>query len=556
MPYPTIIRLTCTWFTLLLASCAIPSLAALPTPDPDNGGLTLPPGFRALIVADDLIAGRKVDNNNDQLRFLAAAPNGDLYAKTVSGGIIALRDTDGDGRFDLRREFGSGGGTGIAIQGDWLYHSTNTTVYRYPYRTNELVPSGEPQAIVVGLPDRRSHSAKCFAFDADGRLLVEIGSPYNVYSEPDRQLGAKGKDATEFLKGFGGFWRFDANRPGQTQADGLHFSTGHRHCLSIAWQPVAREFFMVMMGRDNMNTVAPEFYDALDNAERVAEEMHRLTEGANLGWPYTYWDPIKQARMIAPEFGGDNRKRAEPERYAKPLIAFPAHWAPLQMTFYSGEQFPTRYHGGAFVAFHGSWNRAPLPQDGFNIGFVPFDAKGAPLGTYEVFAANTGPQRFRMGGVAVAPDGSLFISETDRGRIWRIIFTGTPSAPVAAAALEPAPAPQIKVLVDTNHPGYKSYAKYCAVCHMTDATGAGQLNPPLVANSVVSGDPARLIELILRGPAAALPADRPRFANVMPPFPRIKDQEMADLLTYLRQSYGNAATPITPDEVSVIRKRR
>ncbi|MBK8479125.1 MAG: c-type cytochrome [Opitutaceae bacterium] len=551
--HPTLFRPTRTWLALSLASCALSSLAALPAPDPDNGGLTLPPGFRALIVADDLIAGRKVGNDSDQLRFIAAAPNGDLYAKTLRGGIIALRDTDGDGRFDLRREFGDGGGTGIALRGDWLYHSTNTAVLRYPYRNDELVPGGAPQPIVVDLPDRRSHSAKCFAFDAEGRLLVEIGSPYNVYSEPDRQLGAKGKDATEFLQSFGGFWRFDANRPGQTQADGFHFSTGHRHCLSIAWQPVAREFFMVMMGRDNMNTVAPEFYDALDNAERVAEEMHRLHEGANLGWPYTYWDPIKKARMVAPEFGGDNRRRTEPGRYAEPLIAFPAHWAPLQMTFHTGAQFPDRYHGGAFIAFHGSWNRAPLPQDGYNVCFVPFDRQGAPLGTYEVFAANAGPQRFRMGGVAVAPDGSLFISETDRGRIWRILYTGTTPAPaVAAPSTRPTPPAEPAPIVNSDHPGRRLYTRYCAACHMADGAGAGQLNPALVANAVVSGDKTRLIDVILRGPAAALPADRPKFANFMPPFPKLKDREVADLLTYLRQTYGGT-TPVTLAEVAAVR---
>jgi glucose/arabinose dehydrogenase len=540
---------------LLALTCATGLAAAIPTPDADDGGLTLPAGFRALIVADDLVAGRKVGSNNDQLRFLAAAPNGHLYAKTIQGGIIALRDADGDGRFETRQEFGDGGGTGIAFQGDWLYHSTNTAVQRYPFRPDTFVPVGEPEVIVGGLPDHRSHSAKAFAFDDQGRLLVEIGSPYNVYSEPDRQLGAKGRDATEFLRSYGGFWRFAADRPNQSQADGFHFSTGHRHCLAIAWQPVAREFFMVMMGRDNMNTVAPEFYDALDNAERVAEEMHRLPAGADLGWPYTYWDPIKRARMVAPEFGGDNRRRAEPGRYAEPVVAFPAHWAPLQMTFYNAAQFPARYRGGAFVAFHGSWNRAPLPQDGYNIAFVPFDDRGAPLGTYEIFAANAGPRRFRMGGVAVGPDGSLFISETDRGRIWRIVYIGEQPVPAPAAAIveppvAPAPAPIL-----ANHPGRAVYDQFCATCHMPDGSGAGRLNPGLIANAVVTGDQRVLVDVILRGPAAALPKNRPKYANMMPRFSMLDDRQVADLVTYLRSTFGNAAPPVTAEQVAAIRAR-
>lgn len=541
--------------TLLPACLLLPAVASQPVPDADNGGLSLPPGFRAFIVADNLNAGRSVGKQYDMIRFLAAAPNGDLYAKTFRGGILALRDTNGDGRFEEKQEFGSGGGTGIVIRGNWLYHSTNSAVYRYPYHEGQLVPTGDPELIVGGLIDKGTHNAKSFAFDGQGRLLVEIGSPYNVYSEPDRQLGAKGKDATEFLQTHGGFWRFDANRPNQTQADGFHFSTGHRHSLALAWQPTAKEFFMVMMGRDNMNTVAPEFYDALDNAERVSEEMHRLHEGVNLGWPYTYWDPIKQARMVAPEFGGDNRKRAEVGKYDEPVIAFPAHWAPLQMAFYAGAQFPAHYQGGAFIAFHGSWNRAPLPQDGFNVCFVPFDEKGAPLGTYEVFAANAGPKRFRMGGVAVAPDGSLFISDTDQGRIWRIVYTGE-TAPAAGtlsqavATNPPLPAPTDAALKS----GYAVYSQICIACHMPDGLGAGQQNPPLVGSAVISGSAAQLIDVVLRGPAAVLPADRAKFANAMPAFPILTDEQIAGVLSYLRKTVVTpAAGPITPAEVTARR---
>lgn len=533
----------------VLAFATAVATAALPSPDSDNGGLTLPPGFRALIVADDLVSGR------NQLRFLAAAPNGDLYAKTIQGGIIALRDADGDGRFETRREFASGGGTGIAFHGDWLYHSTNTAVYRYPYRVGELVPDGAPERIVRDLPEQRSHTAKAFAFDDRGRLLLEVGSPFNVFSDPDRQLGAKGSDPAEHQKRHGGFWRFDAHRRDQTQSDAFHFSTGHRHCLAIAWQPAAGEFFMVMMGRDNMNVVAPDYYDALDNAERVAEELHRLTEGADLGWPYSYWDPIKKARMLNPEFGGDNRKRATPGRYPDPLIAFPAHWAPLQMTFYSGAQFPVKYRGGAFVAFHGSWNRAPLPQDGYNICFAPFDERGAPLGTYEVFAANAGPQRFRMGGVAVAPDGSLFVSETDRGRIWRIVYTGDQTTPVAApetgaAAHAPTATPPVF------RAGRTIYEKSCAICHMADGSGAGRMNPGLTSSTIITAPPSALIDIILRGSKASLPKNRPRFANVMPGFPHLEDRQIADLVSYLRSTFGEGASPVSEEDVAKVRAHR
>lgn len=537
------------------------SFAATPRPDPDNGGLTLPPGFRALIVADNLTAGRKIGNSGDQLRFIAVNKNGDLYAKTAQGGIFALRDNDGDGRFEEKHEFGSGGGTGIAVRGDWLYHSSNSAVYRYKLTPGELVPTGAQETVVEGLPDDHQHNAKSFAFGGDGLLYVESGSSSNSYGNPDRAYNPPGTiplDPTEFLKTHGGFWRFDPDKLNQKQSDGFHFSTGHRHVLAISWNRAANSFYVTQMGRDQLNVVAPEYYDALDNAERVSEVMHRLTEGVNLGWPYTYWDPIKKARMMSPEFGGDNRKRAEPGKYPDPDVAFPAHWAPLQMSFYYGEQFPQKYRGGAFIAFHGSWNRAPRPQDGFNIGFAPFDEKGNALGTYEIFAANAGPKRYRMGGVAVAPDGSLYISETDAGRIWRILYTGETStgAATSTATLPVAAAMTPEEAATARLPGRVVYEQYCAPCHMIDGSGAGQLQPALVGSAVVAGDANRLIAVVLRGPAAVLPADRPKYENIMPAFDLLPDTQVADLLTYLRQRFGNKASPVTPAQVSSVRDQR
>ncbi len=539
---------------LLAVGSALLARAALPTPDPDNGGLELPAGFRALVVADNLIAGRKVGNDGDQLRFLAVAPNGDLYAKTFRGGIIALRDNDGDGRFEEKHEFGSGGGTGIALHGDWLYHSSNSAVYRYKLTPGQLLPAGEQETVISGLPDGHQHEAKSFAFGgADGQLYVEIGSPSNAYGNPDRAYMAPGtpsKDPTEFLKTHGGWWRFDPDRLNQTQADGYHFSTGHRHMLAISWNRAAQSFYVVQMGRDQLNVVAPEYYDELDNAERVAEVMHKLTDGANFGWPYTYWDPIKKARMLSPEHGGDGRKRAEPGKYPDPVIAFPAHWAPLQMSFYYADQFPAKYRNGAFMTFHGSWNRAPRPQEGFRVAFVPFDEKGNALGTYEAFALNSRGAKFRMGGMAVAPDGSLYISETDIGRIWRIIYTGENVGPPVAVGENKISAAGPALI---NSPGKTTYEQICATCHMADGSGAGQMQPALKNDAIIKGDPTQLIRVLLQGPAAVLPADRPKFGNVMPAFSILTNEQIADVLTYVRQNFGGGASKVTPAQVATQR---
>lgn len=551
-------------FLLTIALASSPLVRAAITPDADNGGLLLPPGFRATIVADDLVAGRKIENNRDNLRFLAVRADGVLYAKTARGGIFALRDVDGDGRFEVKQEFGSGGGTGIALHDHWLYHSTNDAVYRYKLEPGDLAPTGPQETVVSGLPDGGQHNAKSFAFGNDGQLYVEIGSPSNAFGNPDRAYNPPGtvpKDPTEFLQTHGGFWRFDPNKLNQTQADGYHFSTGHRHVLAIAWNRAAQSFYITQMGRDQMNVVAPEYYDELDNAERVSEVMHRLHDGANFGWPYTYWDPIKKARMVAPEFGGDNRKRADPAKYDAPVVAFPAHWAPLQMTFYYGAQFPEKYRGGAFVAFHGSWNRAPLPQDGFNICYVPFNEKGEALGSYEVFAANAGPQRYRMGGVAVAPDGSLYISETDRGRIWRIFYTGETSASGEQAGAKPAPqsvagSAGATTFVGPDLPGRVLYNQICAVCHMPDGSGSGQMQPPLMGSSVVAGDPAQAIAVVLHGPAEVLPKNRPKYENVMPAFSFMADKDIAEILTYVRAAFGKNASAISAGDVAAVRAQK
>lgn len=408
---------------LLVLLSTLAARAALPAPDADNGGLTLPPGFRALVVADKL----------KPLRNLTVAPNGDIYVKTRQAGIYGLRDTDGDGRADVIQEFGAGGGTGIALRGDWLYHSTNSQVFRYKLTPGELVPAGEPERIVRDLPDKRQHNAKAFAFGADGQLYVEVGSPSNALGQPDRARGAIGQDPTEFLKTHGGYWRFDPDKPEQTQADGYHFSTGHRHSTTIALNPATGQLFTAIHGRDQLSTVAPQFYSDDANAEQPAEVLHLLTDGANFGWPTTYYDPLTKQRKLNPEYGGDGRKLAEPDKFPDPLIAFPAHWAPMQMAFYTGTQFPAQYQRGAFLAFHGSWNRAPRPQKGYQVVFMPFNEQGLPTGDYETFAGNFAGRTeiaspndaaHRPNGVAVGPDGSLYVSDSARGRVWRIIYTG------------------------------------------------------------------------------------------------------------------------------------
>lgn len=425
-PRPSPPRLLMPLLPLVWFAWSAAVAAANLVPAPDNGGITLPSGFRAVVVADGVTG----------VRGLAVAANGDLYARQQRGGVVALRDTDGDGVADERVEIPTAaGGSGIGLHGGYLYYSTDSGIVRLAREPDALVPAGPAEVVVAGLPDERQHAAKMFTFDGDGQLYVEVGSPSNALGVPDRARGASGmsdEEVARFLSRHGGIWRFDPNRLGQTQADGLHWSTGHRHVLSLAWHPVSRELFAAQNGRDVIDVVKPEVFNEDFNRERVAEEFHRLTQGADLGWPRTFYDPRTKRRLYSPEYDGDGRKGPPAGRYAEPLIAFPAHWAPMQMVHYAGESFPAEYRGGMFLAFHGSWNRAP-DQRGYNVVFIPFDAEGRPTGQWRIFAdgfmgrgsiASPRDAAHRPMGLAVGPDGSLYIGSDHSGRIWRVFHAG------------------------------------------------------------------------------------------------------------------------------------
>ena len=160
-----------------------------------------------------------------------------------------------------------------------------------------------------------------------------------------------------------------------------------------------------------------------------SEEFVRITEGSDFGWPYCFHDPRTGQKLLAPEYGGDGVEVGRCADMGMPLIAFPAHWAPNDLEFYTGEQFPQRYRGGAFIAFHGSWNRAPNPQEGFQVVFAPATETGfGPA--WETFADGFRNEmdpddHSRPVGVAMGPDGSLYVSDSVQGRIWRIMYAGS-----------------------------------------------------------------------------------------------------------------------------------
>ncbi|HLE57709.1 MAG TPA: PQQ-dependent sugar dehydrogenase [Rhodothermia bacterium] len=395
-----------------------------------QAGLRLPPGFCATIFADSIGAAR----------HLVVAPNGDVFVNLRAGrrgvvasipaGQVGLRDTNGDGRADVIERFGAAGGTGIGLYNGFLYADHGTSIVRYPLTGGQLRPSGAPETVVANMPGQPGHDARNFAITPDGTLFVNFGSPSNACQVRDRAAGSPGKENCPELLTRAGIWKFDAKSLGQAPSISSRYATGVRNAVALALEPSGKRLFAIPHGRDQLSQNWPALFTPEQNAELPAEKLVELNAGDDFGWPYCYYDGLARQYRLAPEYGGNGTVAGRCERLEPPLYPFPAHWAPNGLLFYTGSQFPAKYRSGIFVAFHGSWNRAPLPQGGFKVVFLPLQNSRANS-NFEIFAdgfsvENPPPNSaaHRPVGLAQGPDGALYISDDVGGRIWRVTWTG------------------------------------------------------------------------------------------------------------------------------------
>ncbi len=392
--------------------------------NPDDVTLTLPSGFKAVVFAENL----------GGTRHLTVNANGDVYVKLSrlknGKGIYRLRDTNGDGKAEDISGFGNFGGTGIAIKNGYLYASSDEEVFRFKLdANNNIVNPDKPEKVVTGLLSRHEHEAKAIALDNNGNLYVNIGAYSNACQVDDRQKGSPGMKPCPILDSAGGIWQFKADKLNQTYGDGTRYATGLRNVVGLDWNTSTNTLFVMQHGRDQLHDLFPDMYDTKQSAELPAECMYELHKGSNCGWPYIYYDQLQHKKILAPEFGGDGKKTGG-EDAQDPVVAFPGHLAPNGLLFYTGNQFPEKYKNGAFVVFHGSWNRAPEPQEGYYVVFVPFK-DGKPSGNWEVFADGfsggpdftaSGRAKHRPCGIAQAPDGSIYVSDDAKGTIWKISY--------------------------------------------------------------------------------------------------------------------------------------
>ncbi len=395
-----------------------------PTAPACDASIRVPPGFCAQIYHNGIGAARQ----------LAVAANGDLFVAVRNrggqrGGVVALRDSNGDNRADRVESWGDDGGSGIALGEGALYLATDRAVLRYPLAAASLTPSGPPDTIVSGLPDARNHASKSIALHpTDGTLFVGIGSPSNACQEIPRTAGVAGKDPCGERNDRAGIWRFAIDRSGQRQADGERFAAGVRNAAAIAFHPETGELFAAIHGRDQLRELWPALYSDIEGSEKPSEEFALIEEGADFGWPYCYHDPESNAKVLAPEYGGDGQEVGRCAGMAMPAIGLPAHWAPNALAIVAGGEGD--YGNGAFVAFHGSWNRSPV-QAGYKVVWIPF-AGSRPSGEWSVFAdgfaggqiSSPGQADHRPTGVATGPGGTVYVSDSLRGRIWRIAPAG------------------------------------------------------------------------------------------------------------------------------------
>jgi glucose/arabinose dehydrogenase/mono/diheme cytochrome c family protein len=421
----------------------------------DDSGLTLPAGFCATIFADDI----------GHSRHLVVAPSGVVYVNTWSGDyyppgdkphaggfLVALQDTKGVGKADVQERFGEtiqtggAGGTGIALYKGSIYAEINDRIVRYSLPAGSITPQGPSVTVVSGLPLGGDHPMHPFIITADGTMYVDVGTATNSCQVKNRTLKSPGADPCTELETRGGVWRFDANKTNQVFSPADRFATGIRNGEGFVIDATGHRVFVTQHGRDQLHSNWPDLYKPEEEATQPAEEVVLLKQGGDYGWPECYYDAVQQKLVLAPEYGGDGGKKVGLcANKTPPVAAFPAHWAPNGMVYYDQKQFPAHYRNGVFIAFHGSWNRAPYPQGGYNVVFQSL-AGGHASGGCEIFAdgfagAEKTPEKavHRPSGLAVGPDGSLYAADDNTGRIYRIVYQGGPSSGGGAAKYTPCP---------------------------------------------------------------------------------------------------------------------
>jgi glucose/arabinose dehydrogenase len=422
----------------LLGGCESepPATTQSPRCDSESTGLKVPAGFCVQVVADNLGA----------IRHLAVAGPGRLYVAVRHrqlnlGGLLALGDGDGDGRYESIDAFGSEGGVGVTVQPPWLYFAADTRVLRYPLPESDAaaVPTAPPEVWITGLGSAAlDHGAAAMAVDpAAGYMYLAVGTASNACQPEERQMEAPGIHPCPRLEREAGIWRVPLDAaPGDLLDRAERWVSGWRFGLGIDWHPGLQRLITAGHGRDQLHELWPAQYSREDERRLPDEEVHIESGGADHGWPYCFHDTAAGGYRLGPEYAGHPELAATCSGLLPPAALLPAHASPNALAVYTGTQFPADYRGGVFIALHGAYDPA-LSTVGRSLVFAPRVGDG--LGAFTTFAApehepgtSAGAEsRYLPTGIAVDRDGSLLLAESAQGRIWRISWIGqaAPGAP-------------------------------------------------------------------------------------------------------------------------------
>ena len=354
---------------------------------PENAKLQVPEGFKVELFATGL--------NNP--RLMRVAPNGDIFlAETSAGNIKVFRGMTADGKPQQVQLFASGLNIpfGIAFyplgpNPQWVYVANMDSVVRFAYHNGDLTASGPPQHL-ADLPSGGHHRSRDIQFSPDGKkMFVSVGSQENVDDSPAEKNRA---DILEY----------------SLDGSGLRvYASGLRNAVGIAVNPKTGELWASVNERDGLgNDLVPDY-------------ITHVQDGGFYGWPWFYMGGHQDPRLPGthPELK---------DKVITPDVILQPHNASLQMTFYDGKQFPVEYQGDIFACEHGSWNRSP--RAGYEVIRVPLHQTGHATGEYEDFLTGfvlpDGNVWGRPVGTAVAPDGSLLVSDDGSNSIWRVSYTG------------------------------------------------------------------------------------------------------------------------------------
>ncbi|MFZ1692302.1 MAG: sorbosone dehydrogenase family protein [Flavobacteriales bacterium] len=360
--------------TLLNASICVPSIRGGP---PKVEGITLPPGFRITVFADEV----------KNARALCWGDEGTLFVGSRSAGLVhALRDTNSDGKADERYIVAKGLNmpVGVAFRDGALYISAVDRILKLPGIEQRLSDPPAPEIVTQAYPKDTHHGWKFIAFGPDGKLYVPVGAPCNICLSEDSVYAS--------------ITRIDAD--GRNREIVAH---GVRNTVGFDWHPITGELWFTDNGRDWLGDDSPDC------------ELNRLqSDDQHFGYPFCHAGDVPD-----PEFG--NQRPCSD--FVEPAAKLGPHVAPLGMRFYTGAMFPERYRNAIFIAEHGSWNRSAP------IGYRVVAAFPQPDGTaiHEVFAEGwlKGSRAWgRPVDVLVAPDGSLLMSDDGADMIYRITYSG------------------------------------------------------------------------------------------------------------------------------------